>query len=116
MFDHDAIFLSSKRGKDVLTLKSNLNDNYVRLSYYNMTCIGFWHANKTDAPFVCMEPQAGFPGRDLMIEDYEKVYLIPSKIVVDTINKLLDKEELVKQIKNYKPRMTKKEYREYINA
>ena len=62
----------------------------------------------------------GFKGychsRDLMIEDYEKVYLIPSKIVVDTINKLLDKEELVKQIKNYKPRMTKKEYREYINA
>lgn len=62
----------------------------------------------------------GFKGychsRELLVEDYEKVYLIPSKIVVDTVNKLLSNDELVKEIKNYKPRMSKEEYMRYINA
>ena len=62
----------------------------------------------------------GFKGychsRELLVEDYEKVYLIPSKIVVDTVNKLLSNDELVEEIKNYKPRMSKEEYMRYINA
>lgn len=62
----------------------------------------------------------GFKGychsRDLLIDDYEKVYLIPSLVVVDSINKLLNDDNLVKEIKKYKPRMSKEEYMEYINA
>lgn len=38
-----------------------------------MTCVGFWHTNKTDAPFVCIEPEHGFPGHDLVIEDIKKM-------------------------------------------
>lgn len=62
----------------------------------------------------------GFKGychsRELLVEDYEKAYLIPSKIVVDTVNKLLSDDSLVKEIKNYKPRMSKEEYMRYVNA
>lgn len=62
----------------------------------------------------------GFKGRchskDLMVEDNEKAYLLPSKIVVDTINKLLTNDKLVKEIKKYKTRMSKDEYRRYLNG
>ena len=73
MFDNDAIFFTAKKGKDKLTLKSNLNRSYIKVSYIYMTCVGFWHTNKTDAPFVCIEPGHGFLGHDLVIEDIEKM-------------------------------------------
>ncbi len=73
MFDNDAIFLETIDEKDELKLASNLKQNYIKVSYCNMTTVGFWHTNKTDAPFICIEPGAGFPGHDFVIEDIEQM-------------------------------------------
>lgn len=69
LFDNDAIFIETQNRREVLILKSDLNENSVKLSFDNMSCVGFWHSNKTNAPFICFEPSAGFPGHDLIIED-----------------------------------------------
>jgi len=84
LFDNDAIFLTIKDKKDVITLKSDKYPHFVRMSFSNINNIGFWHANKTDAPFVCMEPAVGFPGRDNVVEDLETKF---------EVNKVSPKEE-----------------------
>lgn len=60
LFDNDAIFFETTN--DVVCLKNKINKNYIKVSFNNMKAFGFWHQNKTDAPFICFEPQYGFPG------------------------------------------------------
>ena len=54
-------------------------------------------------------------GKDLCIQDKNKAYLQPSKVVYDTVNYLLNHPEYVNKIKKeFKPRLTKKEYLAYL--
>ena len=61
MFDEDAIVLVNAPG--IVTLKSDKGERYVRVSYPQMDYIGFWHAVKTDAPYICIEPWSSLPSR-----------------------------------------------------
>ena len=59
----------------------------------------------------------GIPhGKNFMIKDEELVYITTSKIIHDSVLDLLNKPQYIKEIvKNYKPRMSKKAYLNYIN-
>ncbi len=67
MFDQDGLFMS--RMADSVTLKADCTDRSVTLSYPDMPFLGIWHAPKTDAPYVCIEPWCGFPGYAHTVED-----------------------------------------------
>ncbi len=61
LFDDDAIFLTRcARG---LSLRSPKSPRFVHFSYPDFPVLGFWHANRTDAPYVCIEPWTGLPSR-----------------------------------------------------
>lgn len=62
LFDHDGIFLS--RADSCVTLRSEKSERFVRFRYPDMPYLGFWHATKTDAPYVCIEPWCGLPDFD----------------------------------------------------
>lgn len=70
LFDNDAIFLS--RVSNELTLRSNTSERYVRFNFEGFPYLGFWHAPKTDAPYVCIEPWCGLPSFDGVIDDFAK--------------------------------------------
>ncbi|MEG2541029.1 MAG: aldose 1-epimerase family protein, partial [Clostridia bacterium] len=63
LFDNDAIIL-----EDVchtVTLKSNACDKSVTLKTPEaMKYLGIWHAPKTEAPYVCLEPWTSVPAYD----------------------------------------------------
>ena len=67
LFNIDAIFLS--RVADSVTLRSDKTDRAVTLRYPDMPYLGIWHAPRTDAPYVCIEPWCGLPAFDQTIED-----------------------------------------------
>lgn len=74
LFDHDAIFLTDMcKG---ITLKSHRSCKSVHLSYPDMNALGFWHAPKTDAPYVCIEPWYSLPAYDGEIDDLESKQLM----------------------------------------
>ena len=59
LFDDDAIVL-----RDVcreVTLESPLDGHSVTVTFPQMPYLGFWHAPKTDAPYVCIEPWLSLP-------------------------------------------------------
>ncbi|MBE6546226.1 MAG: aldose 1-epimerase family protein [Ruminococcaceae bacterium] len=62
LFDNDAIFLS--RTDSCATLRSDKSDRFVTFRYPDMPYLGFWHAPKTEAPYVCIEPWCGLPDFD----------------------------------------------------
>lgn len=68
LFDHDAIFLKNM-AKEV-TLKSDADSKSVTVSYSQMPYLGIWHAPKTDAPYVCIEPWMSLPSRDGVAEEF----------------------------------------------
>lgn len=59
MFDNDAMFLAES-GHSV-TLRSPASGRQLRLDYPDMKYLGIWHAPKTDAPYVCLEPWTSVP-------------------------------------------------------
>jgi len=67
LFDHDAIVLTEM--SKTVTLKSLKGSKSVTVSYPDMPYVGFWHAVKKDAPYVCVEPWSSLPSRDGIIED-----------------------------------------------
>ena len=67
LFDDDAIVL--KHMAKTIILKSCKTDKLVSVSYPQMPYLGLWHAQKTDAPYVCIEPWSSLPSRDGIIED-----------------------------------------------
>ncbi|MBQ8343652.1 MAG: aldose 1-epimerase family protein [Clostridia bacterium] len=69
LFDDDAIFLYNTDKK--ITLKSDLTPDSVTLTFDNMKYIGLWHAPKTDAPYICIEPWCGIPANEGVIDDLE---------------------------------------------
>lgn len=68
LFDEDAIFLAHA-AKEV-TMRSRKSGRAVTLAYPDMAYLGLWHAPKTDAPYVCIEPWSSLPGREGVVEDF----------------------------------------------
>ena len=69
LFDNDAIFLAD--ASEGVTLKSDKTGKYVHLSYPDMKFVGLWHAPKTEAPYVCIEPWTSVPAIDKVVDDFE---------------------------------------------
>ena len=68
MFDEDAIVL--KEMADEVTLKSDRGSRQVRVSYPDCPYLGIWHAPKTEAPYVCIEPWTSLPSRQDIVEEF----------------------------------------------
>ena len=60
--DNDAFFLENVCKK--VTLCSDKSDRSVTVEYPDMTYLGVWHAPKTEAPYVCIEPWTSLPDYD----------------------------------------------------
>ena len=69
LFDDDAIFLTNMARE--VTLKSGVSKHFVTVSYPEMKYVGFWHAPKTEAPYVCIEPWMSIPADDGKVDDLE---------------------------------------------
>ncbi len=69
LFDHDAIFL--RDAAEGVTIKSTKSDKFVHLSYPDMKFVGLWHAPKTEAPYMCIEPWTSVPAMDGVVDDFE---------------------------------------------
>ena len=67
LFDEDAIVLK-QMAKEV-TLKNKKGTKAIAVSYPEMDYLGIWHAPKTDAPYVCIEPWSSLPSRKNVVED-----------------------------------------------
>lgn len=67
LFDNDAIVLEN--APKTLTLKSDKTKKGVRATYNDMAYIAFWHAVKTNAPYVCIEPWSSLASRQDIVED-----------------------------------------------
>lgn len=67
LFDDDAIFLYNVSKE--IALKSDLSQRSVTMKFKGMKYIGLWHAVKTDAPYVCIEPWTSVPATDGKIDD-----------------------------------------------
>lgn len=69
LFDDDAIVLKDMaRG---VTLKSDKNPRAVRVDFPDCKYLGIWHTNKTEAPFVCIEPWTALQGHENTVEELE---------------------------------------------
>lgn len=67
MFDDDAIVL--KNVADTVTLKADGSTHSVTMHYPGLPYLGLWHAPRTDAPYICIEPWSSLPSRQDVIED-----------------------------------------------
>lgn len=68
LFDNDAIVLED--APKTVTIKSFKTKKAVRATYNDMAYIAFWHATKTDAPYVCIEPWSSLPSRQDIVEEF----------------------------------------------
>lgn len=69
LFDDDAIFLYDVAKE--ITLGSDKSPISVNMKYEGMKYIGLWHAPKTDAPYICIEPWLSIPAGQGVIDDLE---------------------------------------------
>lgn len=69
MFDNDAVIL--KNVADYVTLKSDKGKHSVSVYYPKMRYLGMWHAVKTEAPYVCLEPWVSLPSRQDIVEEFQ---------------------------------------------
>ena len=67
LFDDDAIVLSHT--PKTVVLRSEKGGRGVRVRFPQMPYIGFWHAVKKPAPYVCIEPWSSLPSRQDMVEE-----------------------------------------------
>ncbi|MDR2648125.1 MAG: aldose 1-epimerase family protein [Clostridiales bacterium] len=70
LFDHDAIVLNQMSRN--VTIKSPKGVKSVTVRYPDMPYVGFWHAVKKEAPYVCVEPWSSLPSRDGVVEDISR--------------------------------------------
>ena len=66
LFDDDAIVLSHT--PKTVVLRSEKGGRGVRVRFPQMPYIGFWHAVKKPAPYVCIEPWSSLPSRQDVVE------------------------------------------------
>ncbi len=62
LFDNDAFFLENPCR--TVSLRSDKSDRAVTVSFPDMPYLGIWHAPKTEAPYVCIEPWVGMADYD----------------------------------------------------
>lgn len=67
MFDDDAVVI--KDMADKVTLKSAKGKRSITVSYPQMPFLGLWHAPRTKAPYLCIEPWTSLPSRKGIVED-----------------------------------------------
>jgi len=67
LFMIDGVFMA--RIADTVTLKSESSERSVTLHYPQMPYLGVWHAPRTDAPYVCVEPWCSLPAYDGECQD-----------------------------------------------
>ena len=70
LFDLDAVVLGNVSRE--LTLRSSKSSRSVTVSFPDMPFVGLWHAPKTDAPYVCIEPWVSLPSHSAFVEDFAK--------------------------------------------
>lgn len=68
LFDDDAIFLYDTAKS--IAIRSRVSDRAVRVDFDGFKYVGLWHAPKTDANYVCIEPWTGSPGYEGKIDDF----------------------------------------------
>ena len=67
LFDNDAIFLYNVSKE--IKLASDKSQRSVTMRFDGMKYIGLWHAVKTDAPYVCIEPWTSVPATEGKVDD-----------------------------------------------
>ena len=70
LFDLDAIVLGDV--SRTVTICSDKSSHSVKVEYPDMPFVGPWHAPKTDAPYVCIEPWVSLPSHSAYVEDLNK--------------------------------------------
>lgn len=70
LFNEDAVVLKNMTRR--VALYSPKGKRRITVDFPQMPYVGFWHANRTDAPYVCIEPWSTLPGWDETDEDFEK--------------------------------------------
>lgn len=70
LFNDDAVILHGM--PKTVTIQSDKSAHSVRVSYPDMPFVAFWHAVRTDAPYVCVEPWSALPSHKDYVEDIEK--------------------------------------------
>ncbi len=68
LFAHDAIFLSEDKGS--VTLKSDKSNKFVKVSFNDVTHVGFWQTYSDHTNFICIEPWHGLPAFDGKMDDF----------------------------------------------
>ena len=77
LFDNDGIFFQNVGESISLVSKAG---EMVKIICPDANFWGIWHNPKTDAPFVCIEPWYGIPGKDGVVEDLTaKEYMVRLK-------------------------------------
>lgn len=67
LFDEDAIIL---RGvSKSVTLGCDKTNKSLTISFPGFDFFGIWHAPRTDAPYVCLEPWTSLPSRQGVVEE-----------------------------------------------
>ena len=70
LFDRDAIIVAGL--KSPICLKNKLDNRQVIVDIADeMKYVGLWHAPKTEAPYVCIEPWTSVPAYDNIVDDLE---------------------------------------------
>lgn len=70
LFDLDAVVLHHIA--KTVTIRSDKSSRSVTVSYPDMPFLGLWHAPKTDANYVCIEPWVSLPSHSAYVEDISK--------------------------------------------
>lgn len=69
LFDRDALILANTCRS--VSLKNKTNARKLVFDYPDFRYLGIWHAAKTDAPYVCLEPWTALPSTDGQTEVLE---------------------------------------------
>lgn len=70
LFDNDALMLADMSCR-TLSICSKNTSRKVTVNFDRMAYLGIWHASKTEAPYVCIEPWNGLPSPSTGREDFE---------------------------------------------
>lgn len=68
LFDSDAVVLEHVDHE--VTIRSEKGKHAVTVSFPDFRYVGFWHAVKKEAPYVCIEPWSSLPSRKGIVEDF----------------------------------------------
>lgn len=67
LFNDDAIVLEKTPGS--VQLKSDKGNACIQMDYADFRYLGLWHAPRTKAPYLCIEPWSSLPARQGVVEE-----------------------------------------------